>query len=54
MAKSNTPSIWEIFHRRRIKDLARARREPAKMPVHLPLSGRTMAFDGMGKCVSGC
>lgn len=26
----------------------------AKMPVHLPLSGRTMAFDGGGKCVSGC
>ena len=25
-----------------------------KMPVHLPLSGRTMQFDGSGKCVSGC
>ena len=23
-------------------------------PVHLPLSGRTMAFDSAGKCVSGC
>lgn len=23
-------------------------------PVHLPLSGRTMMFDGAGKCVSGC
>lgn len=24
------------------------------VPVHLPLSGRTMAFDGDGKCVDGC
>jgi L-ascorbate metabolism protein UlaG (beta-lactamase superfamily) len=26
----------------------------AKMPVHVPLSGVTMEFDGSGKCVSGC
>lgn len=26
----------------------------ANMPVHVPLSGKTMAFDGGGKCVSGC
>jgi L-ascorbate metabolism protein UlaG (beta-lactamase superfamily) len=26
----------------------------AKMPVHVPLSGKTMEFDGTGKCVSGC
>jgi L-ascorbate metabolism protein UlaG (beta-lactamase superfamily) len=25
-----------------------------KVPVHLPLSGRTMAFDGEARCVSGC
>ncbi len=25
-----------------------------KAPVHVPLTGRTMAFDGKGKCVSGC
>ncbi len=25
-----------------------------KVPVHLPLSGRTMEFDRSGKCVSGC
>lgn len=25
-----------------------------KVPVHLPLSGRTMEFDGNGKCSSGC
>ena len=25
-----------------------------KMPVHLPLSGKTMQFDGTGTCVSGC
>ena len=24
------------------------------VPVHLPLSGKTMAFDGTGTCVSGC
>lgn len=24
------------------------------VPVHLPLSGKTMAFDGNGACVSGC
>jgi L-ascorbate metabolism protein UlaG (beta-lactamase superfamily) len=23
-------------------------------PVHVPLSGRTMQFDGSGKCVAGC
>ena len=26
----------------------------AKMPAHVPLSGKTMAFDGGGRCVSGC
>jgi L-ascorbate metabolism protein UlaG (beta-lactamase superfamily) len=24
------------------------------IPVHLPLSGRTMEFDGDGNCVKGC
>jgi L-ascorbate metabolism protein UlaG (beta-lactamase superfamily) len=26
----------------------------AKMPVHVPLSGRTMEFDGNGHCTKGC
>jgi len=26
----------------------------SKVPVHVPLSGKTMAFDGSGSCVSGC
>ena len=26
----------------------------AKMPVHIPLSGRTMEFDAAGKCTAGC
>ena len=26
----------------------------AAMPVHVPLSGRTMAYDGAGTCVAGC
>jgi L-ascorbate metabolism protein UlaG (beta-lactamase superfamily) len=26
----------------------------AEVPVHVPLSGRTMAFDAEGKCVKGC
>jgi L-ascorbate metabolism protein UlaG (beta-lactamase superfamily) len=26
----------------------------AKVPVHVPLSGRTMEFDAGGKCVAGC
>lgn len=26
----------------------------ARMPVHVPLSGKTMEFDGNGRCVSGC
>jgi L-ascorbate metabolism protein UlaG (beta-lactamase superfamily) len=25
-----------------------------KVPVHVPLSGKTMSFDGMGKCTGGC
>jgi L-ascorbate metabolism protein UlaG (beta-lactamase superfamily) len=25
-----------------------------KVPVHVPLSGKTMEFDGTGKCVAGC
>jgi L-ascorbate metabolism protein UlaG (beta-lactamase superfamily) len=29
-------------------------KKAAKMPVHVPLSGRTMEFDGSGKCVKGC
>lgn len=26
----------------------------AKMPVHVPLSGRTMEFNGAGRCTAGC
>ena len=26
----------------------------AKMPVHVPLSGRTMEFDAAGACTAGC
>ena len=26
----------------------------AKMPVHVPLSGKTMEFDGGGRCTAGC
>jgi len=26
----------------------------AKMPVYVPLSGKTMEFDGSGRCTSGC
>jgi L-ascorbate metabolism protein UlaG (beta-lactamase superfamily) len=26
----------------------------AKMPVHVPLSGKTMEFDSAGKCTAGC
>jgi L-ascorbate metabolism protein UlaG (beta-lactamase superfamily) len=29
-------------------------RKAANMPVHVPLSGRTMEFDGSGRCTSGC
>jgi len=25
-----------------------------EIPVHVPLSGRTMSFDGLARCVSGC
>ena len=25
-----------------------------KVPVHIPLSGKTMSFDSAGKCVAGC
>lgn len=28
--------------------------QASRAPVHLPLSGRTMAFDRNGKCVAGC
>jgi hypothetical protein len=24
------------------------------IPTHIPLSGRTMSFDGSGKCTAGC
>jgi L-ascorbate metabolism protein UlaG (beta-lactamase superfamily) len=26
----------------------------SRVPVHIPLSGKTMAFDGSGQCVTGC
>jgi L-ascorbate metabolism protein UlaG (beta-lactamase superfamily) len=29
-------------------------KKATKMPVHVPLSGKTMEFDGAGKCVKGC
>ena len=25
-----------------------------KVPVHVPLSGRTMSFDASGRCTAGC
>jgi hypothetical protein len=28
--------------------------EAVSVPVHVPLSGRTMEFDGKASCVSGC
>jgi L-ascorbate metabolism protein UlaG (beta-lactamase superfamily) len=28
--------------------------DAVKVPVHVPLSGRTMEFDGAAACVSGC
>lgn len=28
--------------------------EAVEVPVHLPLSGRTLSFDGEGRCVEGC
>ncbi len=28
--------------------------EATRVPVHIPLSGRTMDFDGSGRCVGGC
>ena len=31
-----------------------ASQKAAKVPVHLALGGRTMQFDGSGRCVSGC
>jgi L-ascorbate metabolism protein UlaG (beta-lactamase superfamily) len=33
---------------------AEAFMKAAKVPVHLPLSGKTMEFDANGKCVAGC
>ena len=29
-------------------------KKATKVPVHLPLSGKTMEFNGKGKCVAGC
>jgi L-ascorbate metabolism protein UlaG (beta-lactamase superfamily) len=29
-------------------------RKTVKIPTHVPLSGKTMEFDGGGKCVAGC
>ncbi len=29
-------------------------RKLANVPVHVPLSGKTMSFDGSGRCVAGC
>lgn len=29
-------------------------RKAVKVPTHIPLSGKTMEFDGTGRCVSGC
>jgi hypothetical protein len=26
----------------------------SKAPVHVPLSGKTMEFDGSGRCTAGC
>ncbi len=36
------------------KSKTAAFKKAVKVPVHVPLSGRTMEFDGSGKCVAGC
>lgn len=28
--------------------------EAVSVPVHLPLSGRTLTFDGQGRCIGSC
>jgi hypothetical protein len=28
--------------------------DAVRVPVHLPLSGKTMEFDARGRCVAGC
>jgi L-ascorbate metabolism protein UlaG (beta-lactamase superfamily) len=40
----------KVLHGTRTEEFMKA----SKVPVHLPLSGRTMEFDAAGKCVAGC
>ena len=37
-----------------IKVSGHERIKASKVPVHVPLSGKTMSFDGRGKCTVGC
>jgi hypothetical protein len=47
-AATNSGKIRAESKTKQFIDLVKGR------PVHLPLSGKTMQFDGNAKCLSGC
>ena len=52
VSHANQPSTkgGEVIEGTRVDEFSKL----VKIPVHVPLSGRTMTFDGKGICNSGC
>ena len=46
--------LWAVSHSEFPSTNKGRATKAAKMPVHVPLSGKTMEFDGAGKCTAGC
>ncbi len=57
-AKGRGPTLVEAIAGEPIKVRPGSKTEAflkaAQVPVHVPLSGKTMEFDAAGKCTSGC
>ncbi len=51
---SHVNEVGTVGGKVRTGSKAEAFTKAAKMPVHLPLSGKTMEFDAGGKCTAGC
>ena len=54
MIASHANEVGTVNGKVRAGQQDRASSRPSKVPVHVPLSGKTMEFDANGKCTAGC
>ena len=51
---SNVNEVGTVGGKVRPGSKTEAFTKASRVPVHLPLSGRTMEFDAAGRCTAGC